>query len=331
MAPETGLPHAADIRTGEAPDKLDDPVCARLRHARAQVAGKALFGSIDPDQAAAELQQQRAMASQQLRLSQDAQYLHAAALLESGRRARLQLLTRALQLTPHDPHLLWDAARFCLDAREAVPCPLAQWEARLLQADAQNSEVWAMVAAQREREGRPDRALQAMQQAGSVAESSTYWVASVELAQRALGTVSEQPFADQVGMAFAVAAEVSSNHGMVVNMCRQQSARSAPWGQACLRYGQVLEAQGDSMLARAVGLGLQALALKSLGELRQMAEVEARSHRLRAGLMEQADVVALFAVLSPAHFEHYLQRVKRDGEREANARIHQQLAACGLL
>jgi hypothetical protein len=107
-------------------------------------------------------------------------------------------------------------------------------------------------------------------------------------------------------------------------MCREQSPASPEWADACLRYGELAEIRGDTVIAVSIALAVQRLVLEAVGESERAAKVEERS-RLRT--QEFADATpginAAFELMTqdPALFYSYLAMIRSQGEVVAMRRI----------
>lgn len=214
-------------------------------------------------------------------------HLLAAALLQTDPASRFGLVERAVAAAPRDPLVLWSAVRICSDPRDSPDCPLREWEQRLIAVDGQNSESWVLVAANRYAAGEGSAALEAMRSASTTAESSTYWTETIELIERGLLAASDFTFPERAQAAIGLAASqgIPSFAGLTT-MCREQSLASPEWADACLRYGELAEVRGETIIGVSIALSVQRLVLEAVGESGRAAEVEERS---RARGQEFAD------------------------------------------
>jgi hypothetical protein len=135
--------------------------------------------------------------SNRLSVSSSAEHLHLAALLERESVSRIDLMARAVALTPDDPFVLWGAVHICAEERAAKGCPLRDWEERLLKVDGQNSESWIRVAANRYKAGESDSALDALRHAATAAETRAYWTETIEMVERGFAAGSDYAFPER--------------------------------------------------------------------------------------------------------------------------------------
>lgn len=257
--------------------------------------------------------------------STDPEHLIVAAALENEPTNRIELLRKAMEKGIDDPLVLWNAISLCSDRRLKMTCREVSWEIQLLEIDGQNSEVWIRIAANRLLAGDDAGALQAIQQAAVAPESNTYWPESIELIERVLAASSNFSFVDRAGYAFGFASSKLPDYGAYTDMCKKQSADNTEWALACLRYGELLERQGDTILGQAISLSFQKLALESLGDEQRLANVVSRdqtARQTRAASYSDEDALSVAIMASnPSIFFGYLTAMKNDGETGARAHL----------
>jgi len=278
-----------------------------------------------------------------LSLSKDPVHLHAAALLEksvaglveAGTGARdadpdnparqVALISRALDADPDNPLHLWGAVQICMAAsaewnENRTDCPLAEWQARLLEADPQNREVWAYASVNLLAAGNESGALEAMQKAGALTESRVYWPETVEMLERALQAVTDWPFMARTTEAFGVASRSLLNELRPMGLCRDKSEVSREWAYACLDYGQQAELDPPMERVRQAAIAIQQYALTALGDEEQLAQLNARWLRQKQRRLEVAQAIGgrvVAAFVNPTLFARYLQLVREQGEFDA--------------
>jgi hypothetical protein len=259
--------------------------------------------------------------SERLSASAAAEHLHLAALLSDDPALRIELLDRAIAGHPSDPFLIWGAVQICSEVDAAIPCPLPDWEKRLIAVDGQNSESWVRIAANRYAAGEYDQALDAMRYASTAAESRAYWTETIEMIERGFAAGSDFAFPERAFMAVGVAASRLPRYGDYVTMCKEQSAKNVDWAHTCIAYGELVEHQGKTEMGVAIARSIQKLALEALGEWEKAAEVEQRLQARRQQRTDRFnndnDVTERLVFSNPTLFYSYLAAVRSKGELEA--------------
>jgi hypothetical protein len=275
--------------------------------------------------------------------SRDPAHLHAAALLDKAAAGMVEVangaqdadpdsparqvawISRALDADPDNPLHLWGAVQICMTAsaewkENRAACPLGEWQARLLEVDPQNREVWAYAAVNLLAAGDESGALEAMQKAGALAESRVYWPETVEMLERSLQAATDWPFMARATEAFGVASRTVVNELRPMSLCRDQSEVSREWAYACLAYGQRNELDPPMERLRQVAVALQQYALSALDEEDQLAQLDARWLGQRQRRLEVAQAIGSRAVavaVNPTLFARFLQLVRELGEFDA--------------
>ena len=336
---------AAILRDGVSPEHLDDTAASsEIRHPAGtnstdvrEISDGSLeevFAAIcapsnlpaildaipaDPDSETTRFRERRQRLVGKLSVSPDVGHLHAAAMVEADPARALKLLDTAFKLDPNDAHLVWDATHLCSENVADSGCPLRRWESRLLALDGQNSEAWIRVAANRHRSGDAQGALRAMQQAAAAAESRIYWPESVELHERALASSGDYSFPERAAFGFGLAPLPRDQD--YTTMCQEKSARDAEWAHACLAYGELTERQSKAYSNRSIGLSIQTIALRALGDDEQLAVVSAKQEKTKREYLEvtssQSNLEEEALLMSPVLFYRYLEAVKAHGELAA--------------
>ena len=320
-SPKSATPELPDADLGSA---LKD-LCARS-------AQESRDSNWSPEETQAQIQafnELKRGLSNRLSVSSAAEHLHLAALLDSGSASRVELIDRAVSLSPNDAFVLWGAVHICTEERNATSCPLRDWEKRLLDIDGQNSESWLRVAANRYQAGDPDSALDALRHAATSAETRAYWTDTIEMVERGFAAASDYSFSRRANLAVGLAASELPHYGDYTMMCKEQSAKSVDWAYACLAYGELVEYQGKNEMGVAIARSIQKLALEALGELGKAAEVE---QRLQARRQERMDwygdynaVTDRLIFSNPTLFYTYLAAVKSQGELEARLYLTEEI------
>ena len=267
--------------------------------------------------------EQKRTISNRLSVSASAEHLYFAALLESESASQVELIDRAVSLSPNDALIQWGAVHICTKQHGATGCPLRAWEKRLTQIDGHNSESWIRVSANRYRAGDLGSALDALRHAASSAETPAYWTETIQMIERGFAASSDYSFPRRAGMAFGLAASKLPDYGDYVTMCKEQSAKSADWAYACLAYGELVENQGKTDAGVSIARSIQMLALEALGEADKRAAVEQRRQEDRQKMLDSIGgeyaVAELLMMSSPAGFSAYLAAVNTHGESGARA------------
>ena len=263
--------------------------------------------------------------SERLSVSSSAEHLQLAALLEDDPSLRVDLLERAISLSPSDPFLIWAAVQTCSDSAFSPECPLPDWEQHLIAVDGQNSESWVRVAANRYVAGELDAALEAMRHASTAAESRVYWAEMIEMIERGFAAGSDYAFPERAAMAFGIAASKIPRYGDYVTMCKEQSAQSVEWAHACLAYGELVENQGKTEIGVSISRSIQRLSLEALGEFEKAAEVEQRLQARRQdklnSIKDYNPTIERLIFSNSTLFSAYLAAIKSEGEVAAQRRI----------
>lgn len=261
-------------------------------------------------------------AKERLAVSQDAEHLHIAALLEPDLGKRIELITKALMSSRNDAFLAWDAVRICARALDQTACPILEWEDRLLTVDGQNSEAWIRVAANRLHRDDGEGALRAMQRAATSPVSRVYWTETIETAERSFAAAGDFSYLERVSYGLGISATNSPRYGDYTEMCREEGAKSQEWAYACLAYGELVELQGKTLLGQAIARAIQKIALESLGDDERLATLAARKEKARQDLDDLSLVarrsrLEIIGLSNPNIFYGFLAVMSDDGEMAA--------------
>jgi hypothetical protein len=217
--------------------------------------------------------------------------------------------------------LAWHALRACEDAKQS--CPIAHLEQRLLEADQQNAETWALVATLRYSRGDTAGALAAMQGAARAPTSTWYWTETIALIERTLAAQTDMPYSQRMTVAFGTAASGGlPSQSNLLRMCKVESVASRPWGEACLALGRLRHEHNEAEWAQSSGYSLREQALSALGHRELAAQVaaeRAQSTAARSAMVQEPEIsmTQLQEVLmetDPQRMHAYLAAIQKDGE-----------------
>jgi len=274
----------------------------------------------------------KAQITRGLSISPEASHLHAASLITEDPAEQLALISRALEVGGDDPFLLWNAVQICSAHVEAIFCPLADWEERLLTVDSHNSETWLRIAANRYKTGNLEEALEAFRRASTAAETRDYWPENVEMIERGLAVVTGYTHVDRAMLAFTFADPWLPNYLEYSAMCEDQSGNSADWAYTCLAYNELVQQQGKTELGLTMAGAMAKLALKGLGESAKFEELD---RRLKHQRRERADRNEAFYTSGkeilifsqPTLFYRFLEAIRTEGETAARGAINDEVEA----
>ncbi|MEL7298677.1 MAG: hypothetical protein AAGJ86_13525 [Pseudomonadota bacterium] len=280
----------------------------------------------DTEQAIAEGQEHRTAIKNRLAQSDVAEHLHVAALYSDDSAERLELISKAIELDPTDAHLMWTATGLCINAKGAADCPLDDWMKSLAKLDGQNTQTWMLVSTQRYKAGDSEGALDALQVAGSVQETSLFWTETITTVERGLASASDMSFPYRAVEAIGVAAAIAiPSFSTLSEMCRTESTPNSDWASACTAYMSRAASQAETEISALVAMGLHKQMLEDLGDHEAAATLErqmqARRRRYQVdgtGIQRIADALI---IANPTTFYEYLTDLKSDGEIAARGRM----------
>jgi len=269
-------------------------------------------------------------AKNRLAISEDPEHLHAAALLEDDPARRIELITRALAVDKDNAFRVWGAVHLCAGVYQETSCPLQAWQERMLTLDSENSEAWVQAALIRISAGAEAAALRAMQRAASSSASRVYWPETIEMIERAFAAASDMSFRDRVALGADFAGTNLPNYSSYMNMCREQSAQNMDWAYACLRYGELSEREGKTLMGQRIAMGVQQVALNALGDQERLKMVVERYQRSREKtentVIEDFQRSMVIVTGSPTLYSRYLAAVKEHGEIATMAIMQEEAA-----
>jgi hypothetical protein len=231
----------------------------------------------------AEYESQREQMLRVLEKSHDAEHLMVAALAarpDDADRA-LMLLGDAAFRNPANPMIASQLLDLCLDTGH---CSRArpEMERNLVAADKANVLAWVQVARSRLSRDDEQGALSAMREAAAAAIVEDYLVEYAMTYDRALAASSDlEPYA-RMYAAFMHAAGVFASETLIFEDCRERAPDSAEWADLCIRVAERLEQDGRTMMLQSIGLGMQAILYKLVGDTREQERTLDRERAFRA-------------------------------------------------
>ncbi|WOJ98190.1 hypothetical protein R0137_06390 [Congregibacter brevis] len=286
---------------------------------------ESLFGTqLSSEQASAKMAADTAAFVEVLSASSTSEHLHIAAHFESDSSEKLQLIERALSINPWEPMLSCGAVQVCLDVTPALECPLREWGQRLVDVDSDNSEAWAMVAANEFSSGRTDVALEALKRASAASESNMYWTDYIGAIERSLAATTNDEFPTRAVTSMSRAPLPSYGH--VLEMCRAAASLTDEWGATCIRYGRLLASQGRTEFGFAIGRAVERVVYEGLGDTDTVAFLKAkalieRKERVATGV-EYSPAFDVLMLSTPEGFHSYLEAIRTKGEATALRESH---------
>lgn len=239
----------------------------------------------------------------------------------------LDLGTRAAASS--SPLLAWHALRTC--AEMGLSCPYAHLEQDLLDRQRNNAEAWALVATLRYQRRDIGGALAAMQAAAGASTSTWHWPETIELVERSVAAHTGVTFPDSAATAAGVAVLALPDES-VLKMCREESASSRAWGEACLAFGTLRQEHNEGEISTAIAIAIRSAALTAMGDTEGAVESQEAQHRFDAertagglelvvagGGLQNALITG-----SRARFRAYLDLVRQSGVIEARRALLRQ-------
>lgn len=247
--------------------------------------------------------------------------LIAAALIEKTPKRRFSFISQALALNPENVEVLWHVASVCGHPDLKGACDQEKTLQELLARDSQNALVWMMWSEYLYSSGDPVAALAALEQASRVVESNSYWIETLQTAERAFAASTSWDFPIRATSAFGIATAAMRGSSGQLKMCLQESEASVVWANACLDYWRhVAKAEGGTEMDVAIANDIVPLMLEELGR-----SVEADDHRSKnAGpaygtpeferYVTERNEAGIYAVSTPANFSRYLELMRTYNE-----------------
>ena len=214
--------------------------------------------------------------------STDAEHLLVAALIswrKSPEKA-LVLLGRAEAANPRNPLIASQLLELCL---EIPSCSRArpEMERNLIVADKANGIAWVTVARSRLSRNNEAGALAALREAIAAPSMDDHFTDFVLLFERALAASTDLPPFERSFAAYGHSAAVFTASFLITRDCNDRAVNSAEWRDACLRLGEHFEHSGQTILTKAVGMGLQAKMYEFGGDTRAQQNAERRYQQFR--------------------------------------------------
>ena len=279
--------------------------------------------SIDWDIFLSEQRKRDKRAATLLTVSSSAYDLLTAAFLERDEGIRVQLLDGAVGAAPEDGRILLAAMSSCI-ALGIELCDRREWASRLVELEPENSEAWAMAAADAYERGEREQALRLLEQAAAVSETRSHWPDLVEIMQSGLSTTGTLSFSESALKAFDVSMRGMPFYSALSYMCRDNAEQDAGWARACLEYGRNASSRRDIYFGEQIQRSIEISALRAMGRESEALEVQAILDERRR---EYSEVTAnpeneLIAVI-PEIFELYLADIRQVGELAAMRRANE--------
>jgi len=224
-------------------------------------------------------------------------------------------------LTPDTGNVLvaWHGLRLCLE-HPAGTCPFEDAFAReLILLDSGNSEVWAQVAVSRYRRGDDEGALDALMRAAATSQSTSYWLETTELMERAL--IASTGLETRQRVALALGGYDSPDYGALEGMCRETAEAGNDWSKHCLALGELMEREYRTELGRSMGRSLRLTVFRAEGFTDGEISARLGSPEYETQLTYAQDVVVQAMIRTSAtQFYRYLDAAREFGETEGKLR-----------
>ncbi|BFM08807.1 hypothetical protein [Halioxenophilus aromaticivorans] len=264
--------------------------------------------------------------------SQDPELLVVAAMFEEDEEVGLELATKAVELAPDNPLVLWNALMDCFDPDL---CPSLEWLQQLAVVDSENSDVWMSLAVEQLRLGDEKAALGSLERAANAASANVYYAETIEMGVRAFTAAgSDLPFQAVAEYGFGISTGKLPQYVGYVSLCKTMSKNSPVAAEHCLRYAQQSQAYSKTRIAKSIAADMEAVALEQLGYDGQAASLRERNRQAseistEAHFGEASGVQALEAYMSysPANLESFLGHFRTQGELAAFRALEQEKQA----
>jgi hypothetical protein len=238
--------------------------------------------------------------SDQLSVSADAEHVLLAGLLGSGDGSRFDLarLRRAVEMNPDDARFHWHLLQACTRMSAANGCDPRGIEAPAIAAGGRSAALWAQIAIGRAARDDEAGALDALRNANGAPNFDSYYVDDVKMIERGLASATDQSFNERMTEAFGIAVTLHSVGGDVYLACSNPVETSAEWQDLCLQLAYRLEKDGQTILDKALGLGIQKTIFELTGDDTKLEDAERRYREFQEEMMqgwgEDVSVVLMF-------------------------------------
>ena len=176
---------------------------------------------------------------------------------ESTDESGLHRMVRALRSDPGNRLILWNLLQSCSQFPDAPLCLNHEIEDRAIEVDGSNGQLWSRIAGYRVERGDMQGALEALNKAVVSPRFSDYQMEHMGLFERGLAAAGNTPYRDRIVEAIGMQVALVSNELHITNGCTSMARESAEWLLQCLRLGERLEGEGNSLYSIGVGQNLQ--------------------------------------------------------------------------
>jgi hypothetical protein len=171
--------------------------------------------------------------------------------------AGVHKMTRALRSDPDNRLITWNFLQSCSQFPDTQVCLNHEIEKRAIEVDGSNGQLWSRIAGYRVKRGDMQGALEALSKAAVAPRFSDYRMEHIELFERGLAAAGNLSYRDRIVQAIGMQAALVSNEFYVMNGCKTMAPESAEWLSLCIRIGDRLESEGNSIYSIASGQSLQ--------------------------------------------------------------------------
>lgn len=227
-----------------------------------------------------------------------------------------ELFETALSLGPTHPLVLWWAADLCSREKRPAACRDPAIRHRILVANRNNGAYWAIRANQQLRNGDIRIALESLRHASTAASLDYKFEQQVLVLERGLAAVSDLGYGQRVAAALALAPP-SGYQDEVYTACRERIADDAAWAEACLEFGRRLAADGDTLMYKMIGYGIQRNVLSHTDERDELGAVNNARDNVRRDLRDYSDDWYLLMLSDDQFVAKYVEHFAVHGEAAA--------------
>lgn len=258
-------------------------------------------------------------AARELAQFDDAELVVAAVLLgwrDDGLDTLMQRLEQAVQLAPRNPLVMWQAALLCTAQSPAELCQSDGYGQNVEDVLGNNGAYWALVAADRIRDGDEEASLAALRRAGAEPQFDTYLFDYVSVVERGLSISTQLGPGERILLAMSwTYRHADWGHSMVTD-CKDRRG-SELWWDACLDYAERLAGEPVELVRRLQGLDLMASLYASAGEQVRVREIEAAVQEIETDMQSLDASDAGLVLLAD---ESVWRACSRNGRRMENSR-----------
>lgn len=260
--------------------------------------------------------------AQTLERADDVDLRLAGALLSVSDRAHpdyIQRLLSALALDPDHPLILERLLDACINDAESGVCARQDIAERAAQADGDNGEMWAAIAGYRASRGDVKGALAALRRAASAGTHRGYFVEFIRVMELGLAAAAGHlSYAERIGEALGRAAGFTVPYSPVVDECRARAGEDPLWHDVCLDFARHLERNGQTVMNRMMGIGMQILIAEETADGESLASASEREQESLAWLEEHSSADTQVVLANDERvLREYLQEFDAHGEPAA--------------